>query len=190
MESSPTAEVILVATGHLIAARGSEKLTMSAVATAAGVSRPTLYRWFPTKADLLGALTRHETQRFDAGLRAAVAVHRTPARRLDAALRYLVTYLDESLGADAIGVDPEFALRGLAAELEPHVDILVQLLGDAFAQIPVVRSGALSREQAAEIFLRLAYSHYLVPHTDSEVLLAAMRSFAGLPRRSTRRAAG
>ena len=190
MESSPTAEMILVATGQLIAARGSEKLTMSAVATAAGVSRPTLYRWFPTKADLLVALTRHETQRFDAGLREAVAMHRAPARRLDAALRYLITYLDESLGADAIGVDPEFALRGLAAELEPHVDSLVQLLGDAFAQIPVVRSGALSREQAAEIFLRLAYSHYLVPHADSEVLLAAMRSFAGLPRRSTRTAAG
>src|ERR1700757_850401 len=108
MESSPTAEVILVATGRLIAARGSEKLTMSAVATAAGVSRPTLYRWFPTKADLLEALTPSETKRFAAGSRAAVAAHRTPARRLDAALRYLITYLDESLGAEAIGVDPEF----------------------------------------------------------------------------------
>jgi hypothetical protein len=101
-------------------------------------------------------------------------------------LRYLITYLDESLGAEAIGVDPEFALQGLANELAPHVDALVRLLGDAFAQVPAVRTGALSREQAAEIFLRLAYSHYLVPHSDSEVLLAAMRSFAGLPRRSMR----
>jgi AcrR family transcriptional regulator len=186
MESSPTPDVILEAAGRAIAARGSGKLTLSAVAAAAGVSRPTLYRWFPSKADLLTALTAYETKRFDAGLQSAVAAHRAPARKLDAALRYLITYLDESLGAEAIGVDPEFALQGLANELAPHVDALVRLLGDAFAQVPAVRTRALSREQAAEIFLRLAYSHYLVPHSDSEVLLAAMRSFAGLPRRSMR----
>ena len=189
-QSPPTADLILEAARRAIAARGSERLTLSAVAVAAGVSRPTLYRWFPSKADLFAALTLYETQRFDVGLQAAVAAQRTPARKLDAALRYLITYLDESLGAEAIGVDPEFALRALAEGLAPHVDVLVRLLGDAFAQVPAVRSGALSREQAAEIFLRLAYSHYLVPHADSEVLLAAMRSFAGLPRRSMRKVAG
>jgi hypothetical protein len=48
-------------------------------------------------------------------LRLGIAILRrgVPARKLDAALRYLVTYLDESLGAEAIGVDPEFARRGL-----------------------------------------------------------------------------
>jgi hypothetical protein len=40
------------------------------------------------------------------------------------------------------------------------------------------------------MFLRLAYSHYLVPHPDPEVLLADVRSFAGLPRRSITSAAG
>lgn len=189
-QSPASADLILEAARRAIAARGSEKLTLSAVAATAGVSRPTLYRWFPSKADLLAALTEYETRRFDAGLQSAVVAHRVPARKLDAALRYLVTYLDESLGAEAIGVDPAFALRGLADELAPHVETLVRLIGDAFAQVPVVRNGALSREQAAEIFLRLAYSHYLVPHADSEVLLAAMRSFAGLPRRSLRKVAG
>jgi AcrR family transcriptional regulator len=189
-QSLASTDLILEAARRTIAERGSEKLTLSAVAAAAGVSRPTLYRWFPSKADLLAALTLYETQRFDAGLQSAVAAHRTAARKLDAALRYLVTYLDESLGAEAIGVDPEFALQGLADELAPHVDVLVRLLGDAFARVPAVRNGALSREQAAEIFLRLAYSHYLVPHSDPEVLLAAMRSFAGLPRRSMRKVAG
>jgi hypothetical protein len=40
------------------------------------------------------------------------------------------------------------------------------------------------------MFLRLAYSHYLVPHPDSEVLLANLRAFAGMSRRSLTRAAG
>jgi hypothetical protein len=66
----------------------------------------------------------------------------------------------------------------------------VQLLGDDFTRVPAVRAGGLSREQAAEVFIRLAYSHYLVPHPEPELLIAAMRSFAGLTRRSPRRAAG
>ncbi len=48
----------------------------------------------------------------------------------------------------------------------------------------------MSREQAAEIFLRVAYSHYLVPNADTEELLASMRTFAGLPRRSLTRSVG
>ena len=41
-----------------------------------------------------------------------------------------------------------------------------------------MRRGQLTREQAAELFLRLAYSHYLVPHRDPEALLASIRAFA------------
>jgi hypothetical protein len=36
------------------------------------------------------------------------------------------------------------------------------------------------------MFLRLAYSHYVVPHQDPEALLATMRAFAGLPGRRIR----
>jgi AcrR family transcriptional regulator len=187
---STSREAILVATRQAIIERGPGKLTLSAVAAAAGVSRPTLYRWFPTKDDLLVAFVEYEEQQFDAGLRAVVDGYRSPARKLDAALQYLVTYLDDLMGADPIGADPQFALRSLADSLPTQVDSLVRLLGDAFAQIPAVRSRRVTREQAAELFLRMAYSHFLVPHADPEVLLADMRAFAGMPRGSTMRATG
>jgi AcrR family transcriptional regulator len=163
---------------------------MSAIAAAAGVSRPTLYRWFPTKEDLLTALTAYEEQLFDARLAAVIQAQRTPARRLDAAVRCLVTYLDGLMGPDPIGVDPGFAIQSLASSLEPQVQSFVRLLGDALDSVPAVRRGGLSREQAAELFLRLAYSHYLVPHHDPEELLATIRSFAGLSSRSVTRAVG
>ncbi len=163
---------------------------MSAVAAAAGVSRPTLYRWFPTKAELLAAITEHEIELFSEGLRSAVDAQRSPRRRLDAALRHLVTYLDGSVGAGAISVDPEFALQSLASALEPESETLAALLGDALDEVPAVRVRALSRQQAAEMFLRLVYSHYLMPHPEPEVLLTAMRSFAGLVGGSVTRAAG
>ncbi len=188
--SSTSREAILAATRQAISERGPGKLTLSAIAVAAGVSRPTLYRWFPTKADLLAAIAGYEQEQFDRGLRAVIEGHRSPARRLDAALRYLVNYLDGLMGPDPIGADPQFALQSLARALPIQIDALARLLGDALQQVPAVRSGHLSSEQAAELCLRVAYSHYLVPHPDPDVLLANLRSFAGLPRRSTMRATG
>jgi AcrR family transcriptional regulator len=189
-DQNTSAELILAATRRAIAAKGPGKLTLSEVAAAAGVSRPTLYRWFPTKGDLFAALTEYERAQFDDGLRREMDARRTPARRLDAALRYLLAYLDESMGSDPIGVDPAFALRSLNESMGAQVETLVRLLGPSLDQVPAVRSRTMSRAQAAEMFLRVAYSHYLVPNPDTEELLASMRAFAGLPRRSLSSAAG
>jgi AcrR family transcriptional regulator len=182
MNNPPSTSVlILEAARRTIRARGPEKISMSAVAAEAGVSRPTLYRWFPTKALLLGAITAYEVEQFDVGLQELADQQPDPAHRLDAALRYLVTYLDETLGADSIRVDADSALQGLNDSLQPHVTSLARVLGDALDEVPAVRSKQVTREQAAEVFLRLAYSQYLVPTPDAEDLLATMRAFAGLP---------
>jgi AcrR family transcriptional regulator len=173
-------DAILAATRRAIAERGPDKLTMSAVANAAGVSRPTLYRWFPTKNDLLAAISVYEEEQFDLGVRALVGAHRSPARRLDAFLAYAVNYLDGLIGPDPIGADPRFALQSLARSLPAQVQTLAQLLGDALQQVPAVHSGALTSEQAAELFLRVSISHYLIPHPDPDVLLANLRSLVGL----------
>jgi hypothetical protein len=94
--------------------------------------------------------------------------------------------LDESMMPQSIAAEPTLALEGLAKSLAPHVEIFARLLSSALDEVPAVRSGLLSREQAAEIFLRLAYSHYLVPHPDADELLAVVRAFAGISRRRAR----
>jgi AcrR family transcriptional regulator len=187
---STSSEAILEATRAVIAERGPGKLTLSAIAKAAGISRPTLYRWFPSKEAIFDALSRYEEERFDLQLKSVIEAQSSRTRRLDAALRCLVTYLDGLMGPDPVGADPAFAIQSLANSLGPQTAALVRLVGDAFEAVPAVRKGNLSREEAAELFLRIAYSHYLVPHPDSEVLLANLRSFAGLSRRSLTRAAG
>jgi AcrR family transcriptional regulator len=183
-------DAILAGTRRLITERGPGSLTMSAIAAAAGVSRPTLYKWFRSKDEVLGALTAYEEALFDERLAAVISAQRSPARKLDAAVRLLVTYLDGLMGPDPIGADPAYAIQSLAASLGPQTASFVRLLGDAFDVVPAVRLRRITREQAAELFLRIAYSHYLVPHPEPEVLLANLRSFAGLSRRSITTAAG
>lgn len=176
----PTAETILAAARRSIRSRGREKLTLSAVASEAGVSRPTLYRWFPTKTLLLASISAYEVEQFDIGLQGLADAHPDPAERLDEALRYLVNYLDQSMGADSISADPAFALQSLADSLQPHIESVARVLGDSLDQIPVVRRNVLSRERAAEMLLRVAYSHYLVPNADTEQLVTALRDLLGL----------
>lgn len=176
-----SADAIVAGACRLIALLGSEdRLTLSAVAAEAGVSRPTLYRWFPTRDDLLRAISQHQEDYFYQGLTLALECERTPSGRLDAALRYLVTYLDETLGTDAILRECGFVVRSLAASLPKQRETWVRLLGDELARLPAVKGGKLSVGQAAELFLRLAYSHYLIPSADPEALLQCMRHMASL----------
>jgi AcrR family transcriptional regulator len=184
-----TADTILAAAQRSIRRRGPQKLSLSAVAEEAGVSRPTLYRWFPSKTLLLAAITAYEVEQFDTGLESLADAYPEPTERFDAALRYVVTYLDETIGADAISADPVFALQSLADSLGPHIESVAGVLGDALDQIPAVRAGALTREQGAEMLLRVAYSHYLVPNPDPARLVDTLRKFAGVETPSRRRTA-
>ena len=191
----PTAtsvEAILAATRRVIAERGPEKLRMSAIAAAAGVSRPTLYHWFPSKDELLEALTVYEEELFDARLQEVIAAQRSAARQLDAALR-----LPGDLPRRPDGPGPDRRRPGVrhpvAGPLARPADGVVRPGPRRRVRVvPAVRQRRLTREQAAELFLRVAKSHYLIPHPEPEVLLANLRSFAGLRggRRQGRRLSG
>ena len=53
-----TRQRILAATAEVLGRNGKTKLSLSEVATQAGVSRPTLYRWFASKEELLSAFSQ------------------------------------------------------------------------------------------------------------------------------------
>ncbi|HTY96021.1 MAG TPA: hypothetical protein VMB91_03200, partial [Solirubrobacteraceae bacterium] len=127
-----------------------------------------------------GAMAAAAVEEFDSGLQTLAGIHRDPSERLEAALYYLVTYIDATMGAGAIRVDAPFALQGLADSLPPHIESLTNVLGDALDTVPAVSTGGASRQQAAELFLRVAYSQYLVPDPAPEHVLALVRAIAGL----------
>src|SRR5215510_6965760 len=92
---TPTHERILAATLEVLGRAGPRRLSLSDVAAAAGVSRPTLYRWFPSKEALLEAFGAYEQAKFDAGI-AAVIAGLAKTDRLEAVLRFIVDFQQSS----------------------------------------------------------------------------------------------
>jgi TetR/AcrR family transcriptional regulator, repressor for uid operon len=70
---SSTRQRILAATAEVLGRNGRTKLSLSEVAVQAGVSRPTLYRWFDSKKDLLDAFVVWERQSYERAVADATA---------------------------------------------------------------------------------------------------------------------
>ena len=80
---------ILDATFVVVSRHGRNKLQLQEVAVEAGVSRPTVYRYFGGKDGLLEAFALYEQDNFAAGIATATAGLRGPDR-VDAALQFIV----------------------------------------------------------------------------------------------------
>lgn len=165
---------ILEATGVLIARRGPRKLSYIAIAAAAGISRPTLYKYFPSKDGLLLAYAKHERRLFVGGMAGALE-GLAGAARLDRALRYLVEFQRDHPMRGLVATEPTFVLNLLERDLRIMRDPLVPLFEELAAA-----EDAASATDLAELVVRTAYSYFLMPGDDAQ-LLRALRQVARLP---------
>lgn len=158
---------ILAATFVVLARSGRKNLMLSEVATEAGVSRPTLYRYFPSKAALLEAFGLYEQDNFDAGIAAAIA-GLSGNERLDAALRFIVDFQRTySLGSLA-DTEPEHVIHQMKRVLPIMQErIAREIPGD-------------DSDPAAAAIVRIAVCHYILGGDDPDQFLAELRHAAGL----------
>ena len=82
----PPADRILDAAARCFVEQGVARTSVGDVARAAGVSRPTVYRWFEDRAGLRRAFVHRESRRIGRTVAAVVAREPDPARRLLAAV--------------------------------------------------------------------------------------------------------
>ena len=158
-------ERILAATAEVLGRNGMTKLSLSAVAQQAGVSRPTLYRWFASKDDLLDALGVWERQTYERGVGEACAG--LPANeKVDATLRYIVTWQQSYPGLRMVDIEPAHMIRRLA-----HILPLMRARLERLMPGP---GGVI----AAATVVRVAVSHYLVRSDDDEGFLEQLRHAA------------
>ena len=162
-----TQQRILTATAEVLSRNGKRKLSLSDVAAQAGVSRPTLYRWFASKEELLSAFSRYERQTFDSGLSRATAGLKG-VDKLDAALQFIVDYQHSYTGVRMVDIEPEYVIAQLSRVIPQMRDGLQRLLPGP--------GGAVKAATA----IRVAISHYIVPSDDANQFLAQLRHAVGI----------
>src|ERR1700712_530218 len=166
-DDTSTRRRLLAATTEVLARSGQTKLSLSEVAIQAGVSRPTLYRWFASKEELLQAFGIYEREMFDSGISKATAVLRGN-EKLDAALQFIVSYQQSYSGVRLIDIEPEVVIAQLAVVIPVMRTRLERLLAGT------------NRQVKAATVIRVAISHYIVRSDDGDQCLAQLRHAAGI----------
>jgi AcrR family transcriptional regulator len=162
-----TSERILAATAEVLGRSGTIKLSLSDVAIEAGVSRPTLYRWFASKQDLLDAFVVWERKFYERAV-AKAAAGLPPEEHLDAVLRIIVSYQQSYPGLRMVDIEPEYVIKRLAD--------VIPLMRQRLERLIAGPNGA----EAAATVVRVAISHYLMRSDDDEDFLAQLRHAAGI----------
>jgi AcrR family transcriptional regulator len=169
---------IMAAVDDLVRSRGWSATTMSDVATAAGVSRQTVYNEFGSRQALVAAYVLREVEVLATSVEDAVRASRDDARnamQLAFGL-FLKLASDEPLVqvivADADGTELIGLLTGLGRQVA--IDRIGALIVEVWPQVSVADA-----ELLAESMARLAISHALLPTSDPEETAAAVTRMIG-----------
>jgi AcrR family transcriptional regulator len=85
-------EAILEAAARVFSGRPFHEVLIDDVATAAGVGKGTIYRYFPTKDDLFFAAILHSFDRLSDALAESLAQETSPRRRLERIAREVLSF--------------------------------------------------------------------------------------------------
>ncbi|HTM84484.1 MAG TPA: TetR/AcrR family transcriptional regulator, partial [Mycobacterium sp.] len=128
-------------------------------------ARPTLYRWFASKKDLLDAFVVWERKHYEHAVAEATA-DLPVNQRLDAALRIIVEYQQSYPGLRMVDIEPEQVIKRLAQ--------VIPLMRERLERLSTGPDAA----EAAAAAVRVAISHYLVRSDDADDFLAQLRHAA------------
>ena len=113
--------------------------TLSAVADEAGVSLPTVNKYFPTREDLFGACTRHVAERLDYVAPDELATIRDPAERIYATVRQIFSLHEQTFGQSWTGYtleDESPVMAKAMAESEALTDAMADVMFPAQSSQP------------------------------------------------------
>ena len=167
-------DVVLDAAATLLTAYGVRRVSLQDIASAAGVSRQSLYRWFGDRDGVVRAVIARERDRFvDAALAAAdreddlsAAVHALLTETLQrAATHPLLNRLRHS--------DPEMLLPLLASS-EDVVTATVSAIASQFLTARRPDADPARVADAADVLTRLVVSYLIQPPTAPPERIAAI----------------
>jgi AcrR family transcriptional regulator len=149
---------------------------MSEVSRCAGVSRATLYRYFPTRELLLDAVAVEEGERFFetvlTALRAAEG-----EERIEVMLQLATRHVREHRALQRLLETEQAFLLDALREQYPHIrDAMGKVLAPLFEELAPVREGIVTAEQLVDWTTRLMISTFLVPSGDLDNVATGLMS--------------
>ncbi|SIR60930.1 TetR/AcrR family transcriptional regulator [Williamsia sterculiae] len=130
---------ILDAAARLFAARGFASVGVDDIGAAVGITGPSVYKHFPSKAEILVSIGRRSAARLEAGAMAAHAADATPAevlsRLADSYVTVLTSTPDLSVGFANRPVLRGLGARDLVAVQRDYVTRWIDLLDEAHGDL-------------------------------------------------------
>jgi AcrR family transcriptional regulator len=164
-----TRERILDGAARAVARHGLSKLEMTDVSAISGVSRGTLYRYFPDRDALLGAVAQREALRFKQRTLAAMAEAPPGPARLVVALEHATRHVREHAALQRLlETDPAFVLRSMREQFEGLKAEFSALLSPLLREIRLVKRKVVEVDHLVDWLMRLMLSAYLLPHPHPE----------------------
>jgi len=166
-------EAILDAAVEEAAIHGIRRLSVVDVARRAGISRPTLYKHFPSKESLVSAAVLREAERLTASVLDAAAVGDTPEAALAAGVLAALRLTREHPLLDRlIAAEPE-ALMPLVLSDGGPVMTLVRSTVERLLVAELDPSDPVAVRRLADVLTRLLSSYALSAPDDPPELVAA-----------------
>ncbi len=180
-------ETILDAAVAEAALHGIRRLSVVDVARRAGISRPTLYKHFPSKDALVAEAVRREAERLTSSVLDAAAGHDSPERALEAGILAALRLTREHPLLDRlIATEPESLVPLVLSDGGP-VMLLVRRTIERMVAEELRAADALVVRRVADLLTRLLLSYALsAPDDPPEVVAAAVAAMvaAGVESRS------
>jgi AcrR family transcriptional regulator len=165
----PTRDRILDGAAEAVARYGLAKLEMQDVSTTSGVSRPTLYRYFPRRDVLLAQLAEREGRRFQERMLRAIEDAPPGAERVRVAFEHATRHIrDHRVLQRLLETDPGFLLSGMRRYFPIVKADLAPVLRPLFEETGLVERGVVTADELIDWMLRLMVSAFLLPHPEPD----------------------
>ena len=180
MDQEPTSpersieERLLDAALETATVHGLARLSVGDVAKRAGLSRQTLYRYFPSRDALVAALVANETSQLVRTVAESALAEDTPQGSLEAALATALRVVrDHPLLDRLVRTEPEALLPLLTTEGSPAMTQVRSVVEAILAQrTPELDDDEVARRRLADVITRLLISYAISAPDDPPDVVA------------------
>lgn len=150
-----TLEKIAAATLQLMIDKGADNISVTEICRVAGVSRPTLYRHFPTQEAVIESVYLRIRDEFDQQLQAAIDQNPATEHRLDVIVTHLAHQILDRRYQRQFKTNPYFSLEVVNRSFDSRTALYESMLAPLFDQAEEISGHRIDRHGAAQMLNHL-----------------------------------